>query len=195
MLPLKRIRIRPWECSWLIFSVVSLVLVPWAMAWLTLLTAERFVHCGWIYGWTSRERHGCRADSRYVAFNAQHSAIGRVTALAATGDGSRLYAGSFAGVWRSDDGGQNWRQMTWGSPSGTMQMADIPGALFAPNIYDVVISPADADSAGVCAKQPICRWTRRDLSERQMGGCVDDGSCVCPTKPSTAAYSSKPGEC
>ena len=36
MLPLKRIRTWPWECSWLIFSVVSLVLVPWAMAWLTL---------------------------------------------------------------------------------------------------------------------------------------------------------------
>ena len=85
------------------------------------------------------------------AFKAQHSAIGRVTALAATGDGSRLYAGSFAGVWRSDDGGQNWRQMTWGSPSGTMQMADIPGALFAPNIYDVVISPADADVVLVSA--------------------------------------------
>jgi L-rhamnose-H+ transport protein len=36
MLPLKRTRTWPWECSWLIFSVVSLVLVPWAMAWLTL---------------------------------------------------------------------------------------------------------------------------------------------------------------
>jgi L-rhamnose-H+ transport protein len=36
MLPLKRIRTWPWECSWLIFSVVSLVLVPWVMAWLTL---------------------------------------------------------------------------------------------------------------------------------------------------------------
>ncbi len=41
--------------------------------------------------------------------------------------------------------------MTWGSPSGTMQMADIPGALFAPNIYDVVISPADADVVLVSA--------------------------------------------
>jgi L-rhamnose-H+ transport protein len=36
MLPLKRIRTWPWECSWLIFSVVSLVLVPWAMAWVAL---------------------------------------------------------------------------------------------------------------------------------------------------------------
>jgi len=36
MLPLRRIRTWSWECSWLIFSVVSLALVPCAMAWLTL---------------------------------------------------------------------------------------------------------------------------------------------------------------
>jgi L-rhamnose-H+ transport protein len=36
MLPLKRIRTWPWECTWLIFSVVSLVLVPWSIAWLAL---------------------------------------------------------------------------------------------------------------------------------------------------------------
>ena len=36
MLPLKRIRTWPWECTWLIFSVVSLALVPWAIAWLVL---------------------------------------------------------------------------------------------------------------------------------------------------------------
>lgn len=84
------------------------------------------------------------------AFKPQHSAIGRMTALAAAGDGSRLYAGSFAGVWRSDDGGRNWRQMTWGAPDGIIT-AEIPGALFAPNIYDVVISPADVDVVLVSA--------------------------------------------
>jgi len=36
MLPLKRIRTWPWECSWLIFSIVSLMLVPCALAWLAL---------------------------------------------------------------------------------------------------------------------------------------------------------------
>jgi L-rhamnose-H+ transport protein len=36
MLPLRRIRTWPWECSWLIFSIVSLVVVPCALAWLTL---------------------------------------------------------------------------------------------------------------------------------------------------------------
>ena len=32
MLPLKRIRTWPWECTWLVFSLVSLVLLPWLVA-------------------------------------------------------------------------------------------------------------------------------------------------------------------
>ena len=36
MLPLRRIRTWPWECTWLIFSIVSLVVVPCGLAWLTL---------------------------------------------------------------------------------------------------------------------------------------------------------------
>ncbi len=83
------------------------------------------------------------------AFTTQHSATGRITALAAAPDGSRLYAGSFAGVWRSDDGGQNWQQMVWPQPA--VVTAEIPGALFAPNVYDVAISPADADTVLVSA--------------------------------------------
>jgi L-rhamnose-H+ transport protein len=36
MLPLRKIRTWAWECSWLVFSIVSLVLVPCLLAWLTL---------------------------------------------------------------------------------------------------------------------------------------------------------------
>jgi len=36
MLPLRRIRTWPWECSWLVFSLVSLIVVPCTLAWLTL---------------------------------------------------------------------------------------------------------------------------------------------------------------
>jgi L-rhamnose-H+ transport protein len=36
MLPLKRIKSWPWECSWLIFSLVSLIVVPCSIAWLVL---------------------------------------------------------------------------------------------------------------------------------------------------------------
>jgi L-rhamnose-H+ transport protein len=34
MLPLRKIRTWAWECSWLVFSIVSLVLVPCLLAWL-----------------------------------------------------------------------------------------------------------------------------------------------------------------
>lgn len=36
MLPLKRIRIWPWECTWLVFSLVSLLFVPCLIAYLTI---------------------------------------------------------------------------------------------------------------------------------------------------------------
>jgi L-rhamnose-H+ transport protein len=36
MLPLKRIRVWPWECTWLVFSLVSLVVVPCLIASLTV---------------------------------------------------------------------------------------------------------------------------------------------------------------
>jgi L-rhamnose-H+ transport protein len=36
MLPLKRIRAWPWECTWLVFSVVSLILVPCLIAYFVI---------------------------------------------------------------------------------------------------------------------------------------------------------------
>lgn len=74
-----------------------------------------------------------------------HSAVGRMTALTLGANGTRMYAGSFAGVWRSDDAGQNWHQLTWPQPSSSTVAADIPGALYAPHIFDLVSSPANAN--------------------------------------------------
>ena len=36
MVPLKKVRIWPWECTWLVFSLVSLLLVPCLIAFLTV---------------------------------------------------------------------------------------------------------------------------------------------------------------
>jgi L-rhamnose-H+ transport protein len=36
MLPLKRVRTWPWECTWLVFSLVSLILVPCLIAYLVI---------------------------------------------------------------------------------------------------------------------------------------------------------------
>ena len=72
-----------------------------------------------------------------------HSFSGRILALARAPESARMYAGTFAGVWRSDDAGRTWRQMTRPQPpSGDF---DVPGALFAPHVHTLAVSPLDPD--------------------------------------------------
>src|SRR5262249_38357486 len=84
-------------------------------------------------------------------FQANHQPSGRMTALALAANGSRLYAGSFAGVWRSDDAGRNWFQLTRPQPGLGVVQAEVPGALLAPHVFDLAASPTDADVALVSA--------------------------------------------
>src|SRR5918994_954911 len=79
----------------------------------------------------------------FVGANAVRGGAGRILSLAAATDGRRLYAGGYSGVWRSDDAGQNWRQMT--RPQPATFNADVPGALFAPYVVDLAVSPEDAN--------------------------------------------------
>ena len=75
--------------------------------------------------------------------NLQHSYAGRMLSLAVSSDGERLYAGSFSGVWRSDDAGATWRQLTRPQPApGT---DTVSGALLGGTVYDLVVSPANKD--------------------------------------------------
>jgi len=71
----------------------------------------------------------------------QRSGSGRIVCLAVAADDQRLYAGSYAGVWRSDDAGRTFRQMSRPQP-GTFDAA-VPGALHAPHIFDIAVSPAN----------------------------------------------------
>jgi hypothetical protein len=82
--------------------------------------------------------------------NDDHSSSGRMTALAVGADGQSVYAGSFAGVWKSNDGGQTWQQLTWPQPTLVVQ-GEIPGALYAPHIFDLVASPTDPNLVLACA--------------------------------------------
>jgi hypothetical protein len=61
-----------------------------------------------------------------------------------------MYAGSWAGVWRSNDAGETWSQLTWPQPTLAVQ-GEIPGALYAPHIFDLATSPADANLVLVSA--------------------------------------------
>lgn len=83
--------------------------------------------------------------------NQNHSSSGRMSALAVAAGGSRVYVGSLAGVWRSDNGGQSWKQLTRPQPRAGENQGDIPGALYAPHVFDIVASPADPNIVLVSA--------------------------------------------
>ena len=71
------------------------------------------------------------------------SVSGRTLSLTVSADGERLYAGTFSGVWRSDDGGAEWHQLTQPQPPSGINV--VPGALRVPNVFDVVVSLANKD--------------------------------------------------
>ena len=71
------------------------------------------------------------------------SFAGRVMRIAVSADGTRLYAGTASGVWRSDDGGLNWFQINWPQPPPDTIV--VPGALPSPNIHAIWVSPANAN--------------------------------------------------
>jgi photosystem II stability/assembly factor-like uncharacterized protein len=81
--------------------------------------------------------------STFSSSDPQHSFSGRVLSLALAPDNLRLYAGTYAGVWRSDDGGGNWRQMVRPQPGSTD--VEVAGALQAPRILDIAVSPGDGN--------------------------------------------------
>src|SRR5712692_1186431 len=100
----------------------------------------------------------------FTSADIQHSPSGRILSLAASADPApgcyvpgrrctigtppvaltpRLYAGTFAGVWRSDDGGRTWRQLTRPQPPEGVNA--VPGALMVPNVYDLAVSRVNRD--------------------------------------------------
>jgi photosystem II stability/assembly factor-like uncharacterized protein len=85
-----------------------------------------------------------------IARTVNQSASGRVHCVSGSSDGTRLYAGTYAGVWRSDDGGINWYQLTFKQPSSSNN--DVPGALMAEIIMDIIVSPVNKDLVLVMAK-------------------------------------------
>jgi hypothetical protein len=71
------------------------------------------------------------------------SVSGKGLCVALSVDGKRAYLGGHAGVWRSDDGGETWWHPGW-QPAHPGD-ATLPGALIVPNVYDLLIDPADSD--------------------------------------------------
>ena len=65
-------------------------------------------------------------SSNTNAPSANHSVIGRLLSIASS-DGQQVFAGSYANVWASSDGGQNFEQLTWPQPAAGE--FDVPGSL------------------------------------------------------------------
>ena len=123
------------------------------------------------------------SPDNFVGANAVRGGSGRILSLAAAADGRRLYAGSYAGVWRSDDAGRNWRQMT--RPQPATFDAEVPGALFAPYVVDLAVSPGDANLVIAAAEiQPVraATITRRPLSQHGRRGDVESRQAL-PFRP------------
>jgi photosystem II stability/assembly factor-like uncharacterized protein len=101
--------------------------------------------------------------------NDGHSSTGRMTALVLAADGNRMYAGNFAGVWRSDDGGEIWLQLTWPQPLALGDV-DVPGALYGPHVFDLATSPADSDVVLACAMDSQFADSRDGIYRTVDGG-------------------------
>jgi photosystem II stability/assembly factor-like uncharacterized protein len=71
------------------------------------------------------------------------SVSGKALCVATSTDGMRAYLGGHSGVWRSDDGGANWFQPQ--RPQPGPNVTAVPGALMVPNVYDLVVSPGNAN--------------------------------------------------
>ena len=78
-------------------------------------------------------------------FNQEDQSVsGKALSVAMSADGMRVYLGGHSAVWRSEDGGMTWTHPE--RPQPPQGTTSVPGALLPTSVYDLVISPADADT-------------------------------------------------
>ena len=106
----------------------------------------------------------------FVSGDFKRGGSGRMLCLAAAADSRRLYAGGYSGVWRSDDGGVNWRQMARPQP-GSFD-AEVAGALFAPYVLDLAVSPGDANLVVAVAEASPFSPNRDGIYRSTDGGAT-----------------------
>ncbi|MDQ2824361.1 MAG: hypothetical protein M3R29_02830 [Verrucomicrobiota bacterium] len=106
--------------------------------------------------------------SSFSTSNPNHATSGRILSLTVAADGVRLYAGTYAGVWRSDDGGRNWRQLT--RPQPGVADADIAGALYPPHVFDLAASPVDPNLVLAAAARGQFTISRNGIYRSTDGG-------------------------
>jgi hypothetical protein len=92
---------------------------------------------------------------------------GRGLCIAGSRDGKRLYIGNNAGVWRSNDGGKNWKHMERPQPkAGTVA---VPRALLSLNVYDLTVAK-DPDVVLACTNYDIRNPPQNGIYRSKDGG-------------------------
>ena len=103
-----------------------------------------------------------------IAENSTISVSGKILSLAVSTDGQRLYAGAYSGVWRSDNAGETWKQLTRPQPPSDTNR--VPGALRVPNIFDLAVSPENKDVVLAATATAVPGFTDTFVPDRSKNG-------------------------
>src|SRR5437660_682838 len=78
------------------------------------------------------------ADNTSLKNSAQvQSVTGRMLTLACSSDGQTVYTGSYANIWKSQDAGQTFSQLTWPQPPANQ--FGVPGAMGGWCVMDLAV--------------------------------------------------------
>ena len=124
-------------------------------------------------------------NSTFPQDDVQHCTSGRILSLALSADPSRIYAGSFAGVWRSDDSGQTFYQLI--GPLTDTAGPGIFGGVYAPHIFDLAASPVDANLVLAAARDSQFTTNRDGIYRSADGGHSWELALQVNTAPSLGA--------
>ena len=111
--------------------------------------------------------HVAPTNQNFSQGDPNHSTSGRILSLALSADPTRIYAGSFCGVWRSDDSGQTFYQLV--GPLTDTAGPGIFGGVYARHVYDLAASPNDPDLVLAAARDGQFN-TNRDGIYRSLDG-------------------------
>jgi hypothetical protein len=97
-----------------------------------------------------------------------HSTSGRILSIALSADPNRIYAGSVAGFWRSNDAGLTFGQLT--GPLTDTAGPGIFGVVYAPHIFDLAASPTDPNLVLAAARDGQFVISRDGIYRTSDGG-------------------------
>ncbi len=121
------------------------------------------------------------SNSTFPQDDVQHCTSGRILSLALSADPTRIYAGSFCGVWRSDDSGQTFYQLI--GPLTDTAGKGILGGIYARHIFDLAASATDPDVVLAAARDGQFNVNRDGIYRSADGGHSWELVLSVPTAP------------